>query len=434
MEESEIQKYIDFIQFHLPLDYTEQEIIRGTLQGQKYTEIMSTIHLSGKNRIGDSALRDIGRKLWKKLSDIFGYDIDKSNFLEKIRQIYQEHQNSASSETLIYVKREPIETDACLANSQPGSLIRIKAPQKMGKTLLLGHILKDAKNRGFKTVICDFSLFDSSTYDSYALLLQRMCSNVIRRLKLQLNEDKTRKLKLTDINDNDRAIEFFEDHILSRITGNLVLALENFDNVFERDNISENFCRLFLSCYDAPRRETDSLLSRLHLIIIHSTDVYGQMDINVSPLAGVGRYFELQMFNEAQIQDLFQQHKLSLNDAEKTQIIELLGGHPYLLTLAIRELQKSNVTLQQFLEEAPTNSGIFRDHLRTLLDTLNQDDELKEAYIKVVNSNSEVELSDSNRALSFQLYSLGLIKQNGDRVSPSCNLYKIYFQKHLNLD
>ncbi|WP_235018556.1 AAA-like domain-containing protein [Tolypothrix sp. NIES-4075] len=45
---------------------------------------------------------------------------------------------------------------------QPGALIRIKAPQKMGKTLLLEKLLDYARQQGYQTAKLDLKLADSS--------------------------------------------------------------------------------------------------------------------------------------------------------------------------------------------------------------------------------------------------------------------------------
>ena len=207
----------------------EQEIIRGILKGENYNQIAARTNYAYRT------VKDYASNIFRDLTQSWRCNqIRLANFTNIVQQIYLTHQNLAPSQPTIYVKREPVETRACSVNSEPGSLIRIKAPQKMGKTLLLRYILEDAKNKGFKTVICDFGLFDTSTYGSYTLLLKRFFSKVIRRLQIQLNEDETRQL--TNINESDIVIEFFEDRILPRIPRNLVLALENFDNVLEKNN------------------------------------------------------------------------------------------------------------------------------------------------------------------------------------------------------
>lgn len=391
------------------------------------------------NQVGDKEV---------KLSDLMGYlsdkvpktalqdrnakqtpyfDMGSNDFAIAVLQ-----NNPLPSEDIIYVERSPIETQACQANCKPGSLIRIKAPQKMGKTLLLNQILKDASNKGFKTVIFDFGLLTDEDYEDYEEFLKDFCFSV--RKELQLDSDKENKYR-NDLwekegSKNKKACKFFEDYILGKISVDLVLALENFDQVLEEEKIRDNFCKLLRYWFDISKRETNTIWDKLHLIIIHSTDVYGSMDIHSSPLAGVGEDFELMMFNDDQIKKLIAEHDITLNDNIKQQLIDLIGGHPYLLVKAIKALKKQNITLTQLLEEAVTESGIFRDHLCQLLKILDEKNDLKEAYKKVVNSDKSVKLLEP-KYIAFSLYSLGLVQLEGDMGSPRNNLYKEYFKKHL---
>ncbi len=445
MENAKIEKYIAFIELYMSLKNIEKDIIRLTLNDKHYNE------MSNGNYVSESSLRDTGSELFKKLTNLFKRPINKREFSQEIERIYSEYERAAP---IVYIKRESIEEGACSATIQPGSLVRIKAPHKMGKTLLLGHILNDVEEReGFQIVICDFGLFECFIYDSYIRFLKAFCSTVIKKLKFDAdNTNELLKIIDSTVESNNTITEFFEDHILPKLsgTGHLVLALEDFNNILERDNISENFCKLLRYIRDHAKRDSKSIWNKMHLIIIHSTDVYGRTDINSSPLAGVGEFFQFDMFDDNQRTELFELYNLDSDDSLKQQIIELLNGHPYLLTLAIKEIKKQKIAIEasqeperqescmefavdEFLRTAPTESSIFSDHLRQLLNILNQDSDLKEAYNQVVSSNTDILLLDS-RPLSFKLYSLGLIKRDGNEVSPSCNLYKIYFENFLNLN
>lgn len=63
------------------LDSLQETILKGTLQGEKYSEIASENHLS------EGHVRDTASELWQKLSDVLGEDINKlnaRNILEKV--------------------------------------------------------------------------------------------------------------------------------------------------------------------------------------------------------------------------------------------------------------------------------------------------------------------------------------------------------------
>jgi hypothetical protein len=56
------------------LDDLQEAILRGTMQGEKYTKIAEEIHCN------ESYVRDVGSKLWQILSEELGENVSKSNF------------------------------------------------------------------------------------------------------------------------------------------------------------------------------------------------------------------------------------------------------------------------------------------------------------------------------------------------------------------
>ncbi|MDF0553082.1 NB-ARC domain-containing protein [Kamptonema sp. UHCC 0994] len=56
------------------LDNLQEAILRGTMQGERYTKIADEIHCN------ESYVRDVGSKLWQILSEELGEDVSKSNF------------------------------------------------------------------------------------------------------------------------------------------------------------------------------------------------------------------------------------------------------------------------------------------------------------------------------------------------------------------
>jgi len=63
------------------LDYLQETILKGTLQGQKYAKIAS------ENNLSEGHVRDTASELWQALSDVLGEDVNKlnaRNILEKI--------------------------------------------------------------------------------------------------------------------------------------------------------------------------------------------------------------------------------------------------------------------------------------------------------------------------------------------------------------
>ncbi|EGJ32205.1 MULTISPECIES: AAA-like domain-containing protein [Moorena] len=85
-------------------------------------------------------------------------------------------------------------------------------------------------------------------------------------------------------------------------------------------------------------------------------------------------------------------------------------------------------SLEELLQAAATEAGIYSNHLRRHLQALRQAPELAKALQQVVTSWEPVEL-DSLQI--YKLHSMGLVEQQGNRVVPRCHLYREYFSRVL---
>ena len=106
------------------------------------------------------------------------------------------------------------------------------------------------------------------------------------------------------------------------------------------------------------------------------------------------------------------------------KLIDEVGGHPYLVRLAMYQIKTQNITLDRFLVETVSETGIYSYPLRRLANILKRSPELSQAFAKVVQSNKPSAL---NPLQFYKLHSLGLIKHQRNLVSPRCKLYRDYF-------
>ena len=81
------------------------------------------------------------------------------------------------------------------------------------------------------------------------------------------------------------------------------------------------------------------------------------------------------------------------------------------------------------MQVAPTEGGLYNDHLRRHLWNLQQHPELAGAMQEVVEADTESLRLGSK--LAFKLHSMGLVSFRGNEVKPRCNLYQQYFQERL---
>lgn len=228
----------------------------------------------------------------------------------------------------------------------------------------------------------------------------------------------------------DNCTAYFEDCVLSSLETPLVLALDEVDRIFQHPMIADDFFGLLRAWYEeAGYSDSGSgLWEKLRLVIVHSTEVYIPLDVNQSPF-NVGLPIELTEFSCDQVTELADRHRLTWNQANSKALMQFVGGHPYLIRLALYHLAQRTLSLSDLLATAATESGIYADHLRRHLWNLQQHPPLAVALSHVVQAREPIELDS---ILAFKLHSLGLVQMQGNLVVSRFELYHQYFQNRLS--
>ncbi|MGB0562591.1 MAG: AAA-like domain-containing protein [Spirulinaceae cyanobacterium] len=324
-----------------------------------------------------------------------------------------------------YIKRAGVD-DRCLEEIQkPTALIRIKAPRQMGKTSLLARILNQAQDWGSTSVVVSLQLAERDRFASLDTFLLWLCAQITHRLQLPMAELQSHWQENTILGSKTACTDYLERHILSTIPEQLVLGLDEVDVVFEYDTIASDFFGLLRAWHE--QGKNDEIWQKLSLVVVHSTEVYVSLPTTQSPF-NVGLPIELPEFDAEQVQGLAECHRLNWQSAEVEQLLAMVGGHPYLVRLALYHIARGEVALADLLADAPTDSGLYSDHLRRLLWMLEQYPELGQAARAVMAADEPIAL---DATLKFQLRGLGLVRAEGHQVVSRCNLYRQYLQTHL---
>lgn len=325
------------------------------------------------------------------------------------------------AEVIKYVERSPIESRCFDTILQPGSLIRIKAPKRMGKTLLIDRIFHQAVEYNYRIVRLNLLQANQAVLTGLDEFLRWFCMFVSRRLGLPI--------RLADYWEEGLSSQnctiYFEEQLLAQLKQPLVLILDDVDQIFPYERIAKDFFGMLRSWHEEAK--TRQIWKKLRLVIAHSTEVYVQLNINCSPF-NVGVPIELPEFTPEQVQYLAKQQGLDWRIEQIKQLMALVGGHPYLVQRAIYSLAHQNITFEQLLQTAHTESGIYSDHLRGHLWNLREHPELATAMKKVVEAKTPVQLEPM---LAFKLQSLGLVQLYANNANIRCNLYSRYFANNI---
>lgn len=330
-----------------------------------------------------------------------------------------------SPDSAFYIERPPFEKLAYQEITQPGCVIRIRTPRKMGKTSLVLRLLAFAHKLGYYTVKLDFHQIDPLRLSDLNHFFHYFCWRVAKELGIEPNLDENWD---EEIGSKLSCFFYLKNYLLPQIKMPLVLVLEQVDRLFEYPHIAQEFFPLLRSCYEEARQDMN--WQKLKLVVVYSTEAYARLDINRSPF-NIGLPLCLNEFTTQQVEELAGRYGLDWNSGkEANQLISLIGGHPALVQIALYHIRCLGITLEQLRQGAIANGGIYRDHLWQHWVKLQENPSLIEAYTKVVRAKQGISL---NPVEVYKLDSLGVITYEGDRVKPRCELYRAYFEKQLPL-
>jgi hypothetical protein len=380
----------------------------------------------GKFQILREWLKDIKYSEWEQTNPSL---VNQSNLkLDLATPVSNPASMPITADFPIYLQRPPIESDCCQEILKPGALIRIKAPEKMGKTSLLKGILAHAEACDYRKVYLNLRAAEGAMFVNLDKFLRWFCANISRELGLKpvLDEYWDEELFGSLVS----CKTYFQSYLLEQLESPLALGLDNVDRIFEYPDIAKDFLPMLRYWHE----EANNLpvWQNLRLIIANSTEVYIKLDANQSPF-NVGRQVKLPGFNLEQVLTLAKHYGLDWIEDDEMQkfaskLIEMVGGHPYLIRLALDVLCHQNISKEQLLREAPTQGGIYSDRLRRCWDILQSSPELATAMKAAVTSATGIQMEPTQ---AYKLESMGLVVLVGDEVQPSCELYRQYFRDRL---
>jgi len=329
-------------------------------------------------------------------------------------------------DSLFYVERPPIEAECYETVIQPGALIQIKTPHKRGKTSLIMRIINHANQQGYRTAYIPFQEADEKVFADLKQFLRWFCISVTSELKLPNKLDDY--WPETSENSKGNCKNYFQQYLLPKSNSPIVLGLDTVDHIFQYIPIAKEFFGLLRAWHE--RGQHDQTWEKLRLIIVHSDEVI-PLNENESPF-NVVEPVQLPDFDHAQVQNLVRRHNLNCSKEQVEQLMTMLGGHPYLVRVALYQMAQKGVTLPKLLQVAPMETGPYAYHLRRLLFKLTKSAELAKTFKRVITATQPVPLDELEEALKLKLRSMGLVKfQKDDTVVPLCELYCLYFRHHL---
>lgn len=320
-----------------------------------------------------------------------------------------------------YVKRDT-DDDVMEQVRKQGSTTIIKAPRQMGKSSLLVRTHALVANDGLPSCFIDFQFLDKTHLSGLNNLFKYLAHKMARAFKTKA---KPEAFWNEYLGPDDSITQFLREAVLKETDSPVLILFDEVDRLFNQTYCDDVFATV---------REWHNLRARekcwanLNIVIAHSTEPYLWIqDINQSPF-NVGLQIKLDDFDLGQVVQMNELHGSPLAGKDEIkELLDLTGGQPYLVRLALYEMVKNNYSISQLVEASLDERGPFGDHLRRFLWALQTDKGLKESLQQAL-SKGECEFETH----FMRLRSAGLVKGDiRNEVHLRCKLYEDFFKKHL---
>ncbi len=320
-----------------------------------------------------------------------------------------------------YIERLPQETYCRAEIAKPHALIRLKAPRQMGKTSMMMRLLDCAERQEDRAVYLSLEQAPAQALSDADKFLQWFCASIAIKAKHKFQQEDYSSLTAM-VGSTLATQEYFESHLLPDLGTPLTIGLDAVDRIFDYPHLCNDFFSLLRSLHEAGKHT--EILSKLRLVVSHAAEVYIPLDINRSPF-NVGISIEVDEFSRDLIELLATKHQLNWTDPEIDRLMELIGGHPFLVRLVMFEAASQKIDLTKAIATASSRGGIFdRYHLSRIESTLKSQPDLLAAIITVITSPAGTSLSSN---IKHRLEGLGIVKLKDELVVPRCELYRQYF-------
>lgn len=311
-----------------------------------------------------------------------------------------------------YIHREEEEDVAIDTLNSDSSGVVICSPPRFGKSTFLDHLLERiAKdNAQNDTVIkVEINKFYEANIQELEPLLKVFAELLVHSIGGQ-------ESWISDCwiasNPLIKIEKLMENYVLPNSNQRLFLVIDKTDLAGDW-KAKEHFFSMLRSWLEKRHKDWP----KLRLLLTLSISPSDLIEDHRQSLFSICETIYLLDFNKDQIQDLAEKHELALLETEIEQIMNLVGGHPFLVRSIMYQAKKFNKKLIELLD--PDNR-IFRNHLAHFSFILHKDKDLKNG---LQSFKGMITIAGTNKVYN-RLVDLGLLKQDGNRYSLRYPIYQ----------
>lgn len=306
----------------------------------------------------------------------------------------------------------------------PQPTVTLKGYRQSGKSTILVRLHHQARGWGWKSCYLNFQNLDAVSFHSSRQLFLELARMLSDELHIDADPDdhfssqRGAKANLT---------RFLEGAVLAPEAPTLLL-FDEVDLAFGRQGCQQDLFSMLRSWHNKRSEDTSRRWTRLALVIAHATDVALWIpDIHQSPF-NVGLRLVMEDFGVDEVAELDRRHGTPLGaHGQIAELMEWVGGHPFLVRLALYALVRDGWSFADLEAAATTEGGPFASYLRRVLLPLLEQDELVAALRQVLAAGG----CDDEGAFQ-RLWSAGVLQgDTREEATLRCRLYREYLGSRL---
>lgn len=321
----------------------------------------------------------------------------------------------------LYVERESDAAAVREMDAAPG-MVHIIGPRQVGKSSLLARLAARARRDPSGPLVVWMTLQDLELEDLASL--KRLLVQLAAFMLAEAGRDPAEAAGIASspLTPKLACKNLVAREVLKRHPNGVLLALDEVDRVVGPGPCAKDLFAMLRSWHEAGKRDPD--WARLRIALCFCTEAHMTPEgLRESPLSNVGLKCRLRDLLPDEVSRLVQQHRLQPSAAPVDELMELLGGHPYLVRRTLYALEVEGYDLRTLVSEALAMTGPLGDHLERHLRHVQSD----KAWTAAMSSGHV-----ADAAAARALEGAGLVRRDGPgRLAPRCGLYRRFFQAHL---
>ena len=309
-----------------------------------------------------------------------------------------------------------------LASPQP--TVTLKGYRQSGKSSLLVRLHDRALRAGSKSCYLNFQNLDGASFADSDQLFLELARMLVDELEIDADPDASWSARRGAKANFTR---FMERGVLEPQTSVLLL-FDEVDLAFEHTACRWDLFSMLRSWHNRRSEDLRGRWQGLGLVIAHATDPALWIPDNEQSPFNVGLRLVLEDFDAELVAELNRRHGEPLSgEAEVAELLDFVGGHPFLVRLALYTLVASDWTFEQLTADAAVEGGPFSPYLRRYLSPLLERGELLDTLRQILAGEG------CDDEMKFQkLWTAGVIRgESPERAVMRCRLYRDYFRSRL---